>query len=92
METVRVDEQGQIALPADVMKSLGIEKGSEVTFYKTDAGYVLRKEEELPYKVWRESYDAELLEAMKEMEEMEKNPHLYDSFTLEDIRNGNYRK
>ncbi|MCL1827403.1 MAG: type II toxin-antitoxin system RelB/DinJ family antitoxin [Candidatus Cloacimonetes bacterium] len=49
-------------------------------------------EKELPFKVWRKNYDEELCEAMKEMEEFEKNPELFESFTIEDIRNGNYRK
>ena len=51
------------------------------------------KEKELPIKTKKSrQFNAETLEAIREIEEIKKNPHLYESFTTEDIRNGNYRR
>jgi addiction module RelB/DinJ family antitoxin len=50
------------------------------------------QEKELPFKILNNNFEKEMDEAMKETENIIKNPHLYKSYTLEDIKNGNYRK
>jgi antitoxin PrlF len=40
----RVTENGRVTIPKDIREKLDIRPGDEVTFEKTEEGYVLRKD------------------------------------------------
>lgn len=39
----RITEKGQVTIPKEIREELGIRPGDEVTFERTDEGYVVRK-------------------------------------------------
>lgn len=56
----RVTEKGQVTIPKPIREELGIEPGDEITFEKTEAGYVVRKEvDESRFEKWRGIADTE---------------------------------
>ena len=40
---MRVTEDGRVTIPREVREELGIQPGDEVSFERSEAGYVLRK-------------------------------------------------
>lgn len=56
----KVTEKGQVTIPKDVRKALGIVPGDEVAFVETEDGYVLRKRVEgNRFERWCGAADAE---------------------------------
>lgn len=50
----RVTEKGQVTIPKEIREELGIQPGDEVTFERTDTGYIVRKEvDESRFEKWR---------------------------------------
>ena len=50
----KVTEKGQVTIPKVIREELGIQPGDEVTFEKTEDGYVVRKEiDESRFEKWR---------------------------------------
>ena len=50
MDSVIVDSQGQITLPASMMKKMGIEKGGELFFCIKEGEYILKSKPLDPLK------------------------------------------
>jgi AbrB family looped-hinge helix DNA binding protein len=46
-----IQENGQVTLPKELRREYGLSKGDAVTFERTDAGWVVRKEEPDPMKL-----------------------------------------
>lgn len=56
----RVTEKGQVTIPKEIREELGIRPGDEVTFERTETGYVVRKEvDESRFEKWRGVADAD---------------------------------
>jgi len=50
----RVTEKGQVTIPKEIRDELGIQPGDEVTFERTDTGYIVRKEvDDSRFEKWR---------------------------------------
>lgn len=50
----RVTEKGQVTIPKEIREELGIQPGDEVTFERTDTGYVVRKDvDDSRFEKWR---------------------------------------
>jgi antitoxin PrlF len=50
----KVTEKGQVTIPKAIREELGIRPGDEVTFEKTEDGYVVRKEvDESRFGKWK---------------------------------------
>ncbi len=45
----RISKKGQVVIPKDIRKSLGIEPGDRVVFIVTQHGVLLQKEPESPF-------------------------------------------
>lgn len=60
----RVTAKGQVTIPKEIRKTLGIEPGDEVAFEKVDAGYRIQKKEpttadgEDPFEKYRGSAES----------------------------------
>jgi antitoxin PrlF len=66
----RVTEKGQVTIPKTIREELGIQPGDEVTFEKTEEGYVVRKEvDESRFEKWRgvAETDTSVRERMEEL-------------------------
>lgn len=66
----RVTEKGQVTIPKAIREELGIQPGDEVTFEKTEEGYVVRKAvDESRFEKWRgvAETDASVRERMEEL-------------------------
>jgi len=54
MESVRVNDSGQITLPPDIMEKMGIGRGDELFLCKKNGMYVLQPSSEDPLKKLQE--------------------------------------
>ena len=56
----KVTTKGQVTIPKEIRKRLGIEPGDEIEFEETDEGYVLRKiTDDNPFEKWRGAADTD---------------------------------
>lgn len=56
----RVTEKGQVTIPKEIREELGLQPGDEVSFERTERGYVVRKEvEEGRFERWRGAAETE---------------------------------
>ena len=77
--TMRIDTTVKAQLQ-ELMSDLGLDM---TTFFTMAAKQAIR-EQRIPFEVARDNFNAETLEAFKEVEEMKKNPSAvktYDSFS-----------
>ncbi len=77
MEIISVSSRGQIVIPKEMRKDLGIKEGSRLVLVENEGGILIRKEEEIAKHMQEEKRKEDIgwmMLAQKSLEEIWDNP------------------
>ncbi len=83
--TIKVSAKGQITLPSDIQKEIGIKKGDEILLIRKGERIILEKPEKLASRIEDEFVDMESLSEMSLRKLwLNKNDEIWNQYLSED--------